>query len=482
MQIVRDLAGYSYGRSDLVRRAMSKKKADVMAQEEQYFIYGKPADEKNPEVPGCIRNGIPAEAAKAIFDDMVKFASYAFNKSHAAAYAVLAYQTAWLKYHYPAEFMAALMTSVSGDFNQIGKYIRNCRDNGIEVLPPDINHSEKKFSVHDGAVRFGFMGIKNLGENPIDEIIRARKTVGRFTDFESFISSIDVTKINKKAVESLIRAGAFDSVNPNRAQLLAVYETLMESAHNTLKNNVAGQMSLFNDFSEDFSSAASGAGVKIVLPDIRNFDKPAILAMEKEILGVYVSGHPLEDHAARIREVSSVDTELLSNAEENENLRDGMRVTIAGMIQSKRTMVTKKQAMMAFLQIEDLYGVTEVVVFPNTYEKVKNKLREDRVIVIRGNLQFREDEQPKILASAIDDIEEFSTVSIDKDVYLTIPSHMDPTAALTRIREVLVKYPGERQVIIKLQATGQRFRAKEKVKPGDVMFDELYSIIGKERR
>ena len=256
----------------------------------------------------------------------------------------------------------------------------------------------------------------------------------------------------------------------------------MDSAHNTLKNNVAGQMSLFSDFSEDFSNAAGGAGVKIVLPDIRNFDKTAILAMEKEILGVYVSGHPLEDHAKRIREVSTVDTDMLANSEENENLRDGMRVTMAGMIQSKRTMVTKKNAMMAFLQVEDLYGVTEVVVFPNTYEKVKDKIKEDSIIVIRGNLQFREDEQPKILASNIEDIESFSTVSLDKDVNLTIPANMDPTAALTQIRQVLVKHPGERQVIIKLQATGQRFRAKETVKPSDVLFEELYKIIGKERR
>ncbi len=482
MQIVRDLAGYSYGRSDLVRRAMSKKKADVMAQEEEYFIYGKPADENNAEVPGCVKNGISVEAAKAIFKDMADFASYAFNKSHAAAYAVLAYQTAWLKNYYPAEFMAALMTSVSSDASQIGKYIRNCRDNGIEVLPPDINYSEKKFSVRDGAVRFGFMGVKNLGEGAIDEIIRARSVIGKFDDFQNFISNIDVSKVNKKAVESLIRAGAFDNINSNRAQLLAVYEILMESAHNTMKNNIAGQMSFFSDFSEDFNNATKGAGIRAELPKVRNFDKPAILAMEKDVLGVYVSGHPLEDYAERIKEISNIDTEMLSHAEDLENLRDGMRVTIGGMIQSKRTMVTKKNTMMAFLQVEDLYGMTEVVVFPNVYDKVKTKLQEDSIVVIRGTLQFREEEQPKILASYVEAIESFSTVSTSKDVFLTIPEKMDPTSTLTAIREVLAKHPGEKQVIIKLAATGQRLRAKEKVKPTDVLFEELYEIIGKRRR
>lgn len=480
MQIVRDLAGYSYGRSDLVRKAMSKKKADVMAQEEQYFLYGRPADDGSEEVPGCVKNGIPEETAKKIFHDMVKFAAYAFNKSHAAAYAVLAYQTAWLKRYYRAEFMAALMTSVSGEPRQIAKYIRNCRERGIEVLPPDINRSEKKFSVCSGAVRYGFMGVKNVGDGVIDEIIRAREERGVQQDFESFINILDISKINKKAIESLIRAGAFDSMNPNRAQLLAVYEYLIESAHNTSKNNIAGQMSLFNDFSSTLGEAAGGAEIKIKLPDVRNFDKPAILAMEKEMLGVYVSGHPLEDYADRLKKISNIDTEMLASAEENTDLYDGMNVVIGGMIQSRRTMITKKNTMMAFLQLEDLYGITEVVVFPKTYENYSSKIKEDSIVVIRGRLQFRDDEQPKILASSIDDIEEYSSPA-GRNVYLTIPADRDINASLIKIRQVLMKYPGNEQVVIKLAATGQRIRANEKVASCNGFYGEVYRIIGKEQ-
>ena len=404
MQIVRDLAGYSYGRSDLVRRAMSKKKADVMAQEEEYFIHGKLTEDGEIDVPGCVRNGVPEDKAKAIFHDMVKFASYAFNKSHAAAYAVLAYETAWLKKYYPAEFMAALMTSVKGDPRQVSKYIRNCKEMGIEVLPPDVAASEKQFSVHGGAVRFGLMGIKNVGEAVIDDILRAREEYGPAGDFEDFINSLDISKVNKKAIESLIKAGAFDRLNPNRAQLLAVYEPLLESAHNMSKKNVAGQLSLFGDAGDLGAGVAEvmgSADVKAALPDVRNFDKPALLAMEKEMLGVYVSGHPLEDYAQRIGELSNISTEVMELSEEQASEYDGKRVTIAGMIVSRRTMITKKNTMMAFLQLEDLYGVAEIIVFPNVYEKLRDRIREDNIVVVRGTLQFRGDEQPKILASGI---------------------------------------------------------------------------------
>ncbi|MGN1349466.1 MAG: DNA polymerase III subunit alpha, partial [Anaerovoracaceae bacterium] len=380
MQIVRDLAGYSYGRSDLVRRAMSKKKAEVMAEEEQYFVYGKPGDEKNPEVPGCIRNGIPEAVAKEIFQDMVKFAEYAFNKSHAAAYAVLAYETAWLKKHYPAEFMAALMTSVSGDAGQINKYIRNCRELGVEVLPPDVNLSNKKFTVVDGAIRFGLTGIKGMSEQAMDEIISKRELHGPAGDLASFIQRMDVSRVNKKALENLIKAGAFDSINDNRAQLMTVYQSLLDSAHSQIRNNVAGQMSLFSDFGDVLGQAAGDAVVNTAMPDVKNFEKSVILAMEKEVLGVYVSGHPLDDVAELLKQKCSVDTEMLSSLDPEApsgDLRDGSRVIMGGMIRSKRTMITKKNQIMAFLEIEDLYGVAEVVVFPRTFEKYSHMLQED---------------------------------------------------------------------------------------------------------
>ena len=517
MQIVRDLAGYSYGRSDLVRRAMSKKKADVMAQEEEYFVRGKLLEDGTVDVPGCVRNGVPEAEAKAIFQDMVKFASYAFNKSHAAAYAVLAYETAWLKRHYPAEFMAALMTSVKGDPRQVAKYIRNCKEMGIQVLPPDVLQSEKKFSVHDGAVRFGMMGIKNVGDAVIDEIIRARKEYNPSGDFEDFINSLDISKINKKAIESLIRAGAFDTINENRAQLLAVYESFLESAHNLSKNNVAGQISLFGDLGDlgsGISDAVDRADMKVKMPDVRNFDKPAILAMEKDVLGVYVSGHPLEDYAERIREVSTITTELLDSEDDVDPKNDGRRVVLAGMIVSRRTMITRKNTMMAFLQIEDLYGVAEVIVFPNVYEKVREKLRDDGIVVVRGNLQLREDDQPKILASEIEEIDAYrspaeaggeisspagtyrnganaqqslgnragavNAADLRRDearIHLRIPEGKALEEIIRQLGDIVKRYPGQRRIEVCMEENGEVFAPESGVRPCDDLYQALYDLI-----
>lgn len=512
MQIVRDLAGYSYGRSDLVRRAMSKKKADVMAQEEEYFVYGKLFEDGTIDVPGCVRNGVPEAEAKSIFKDMVKFASYAFNKSHAAAYAVLAYETAWLKKYYPAEFMAALMTSVKGDAKQISKYIRNCKEMGISVLPPDVNQSEKQFSVFDGAVRFGLMGIKSVGDAVIDEIIRARQEHGPAKDFEDFINHLDISKINKKAVESLIQAGAFDTINPNRAQLMAVYESFLESAHNTSKNNVAGQLSLFGDmgdFGNHVTSAMGMADVKTKMPDIRNFDRTMILAMEKEVTGVYISGHPLDDYAARIEEVSTITAEALDSEDGVEQKDDGRRVVIAGMIVGRRTMITKKNTMMAFLQIEDLYGTAEVIVFPNVYERVRDRIRDESIVVIRGSLQLREDEQPKIIASEIEDIDAYrspldtgaesreAAAGGNADAYgapgvpaapaesgrdsggilLNIPPGKNPEEIMSRVSDIIRRYPGQRRIVIKMQETGKKMRSAAGVRPCDDLYAELYELI-----
>lgn len=490
MQIVRDLAGYSYGRSDLVRRAMSKKKADVMAEEEKYFVYGKPADDKNAEVPGCLKNGISEEAARSIFQDMVKFAEYAFNKSHAAAYAVLAYETAWLKKHYAPEFMAALMTSVSGDPVQINKYIRNCREMGIEVLPPDVNLSDRKFSVVDGAIRFGFMGIKNMSDASVREIIRVRELYGPAADINDFIGRLDISRVNKKTIEALIKGGAFDTLNQNRAQLLTVYERLLESAHNTVKSNIAGQMSLFSDFGDALDNAAAGASISSELPDVKNFEKPVLLAMEKEVLGVYVSGHPLDEYADRLKKICSADAELLSRAQEDEaaaGLRDGMKVSIGGMIQSKRTMITKKNQMMAFVEIEDLYGITEVVVFPKVYEKYSHMLNEERIVIIRGSLQFREDEAPKILADSIEDIaaaaagRAVSAAAGGNDIRIELPGDRPADIVLAQIKEILTRYPGDKRVIIKLP-DGRRIRAVETADSCRELYDDIYRITGQNTR
>lgn len=408
MQIVRDLGGYSYGRSDLVRRAMSKKKMDVMLEEKEYFIHGKTDEEGNVEIAGCVRNGIPEHAAEEIFNDMVSFAQYAFNKSHAAAYAVVAYETGYLKAHYPVEFMAALMTSVMGDVKQISRYIRNCSDMGIEVLPPCVSASYKKFSVEDGKIRFGLLGIKNVGEGAIDAIVKAREEKGPSQDIFSFISNLDISQVNKKAMESLIKAGACDCLSDNRAAMLSVHETLVESAQNTLKKNIEGQISLFQTASETMNTEAIGGK----LPDVRPFPRDIQLAMEKEMLGVYLTDHPLKEYEERMARVSSITCDDIAHAEEdahngeNTVLRDGMSCVISGMIAGKKTLITKSSKMMAFIDLEDLYGVCEVVVFPNVYERCASVCEADRVVAVKGTVNFKEDEAPKILADEILDIDE----------------------------------------------------------------------------
>lgn len=408
MQIVRDLGGYSYGRSDLVRRAMSKKKMDVMLEEKEYFIHGKTDEEGNVEIAGCVRNGIPEHAAEEIFNDMVSFAQYAFNKSHAAAYAVVAYETGYLKAHYPVEFMAALMTSVMGDVKQISRYIRNCSDMGIEVLPPCVSASYKKFSVEDGKIRFGLLGIKNVGEGAIDAIVKAREEKGPSQDIFSFISNLDISQVNKKAIESLIKAGACDCLSDNRAAMLSVHETLVESAQNTSKKNIEGQMSLFQTASETMNTEAIGGK----LPDVRPFPRDIQLAMEKEMLGVYLTDHPLKEYKERMARVSSITCDDIAHAEEdahngeNTVLCDGMSCVISGMIAGKKTLITKSSKMMAFIDLEDLYGVCEVVVFPNVYERCASVCEADRVVAVKGTVNFKEDEAPKILADEILDIDE----------------------------------------------------------------------------
>ncbi len=441
MQIVRDLGGYSYGRSDLVRRAMSKKKMDVMLEEKEYFIHGKTGPDGQVEIAGCVRNGIPAEAAEVIFNDMVSFAEYAFNKSHAAAYAVLAFQTAYLKLHYPVEFMAALMSSVMGDATQIAKYIRSCNEMGIQVLPPSVNESQKKFSVEDGKIRFGLLGIKNVGEGAIDAILRARKVHGMPATLEAFIANLDIGQVNKKAMESLIKAGATACLAGNQAAHLAAYEPLMESAQNTARRNVEGQISLFQIAAGEMHTDSLAEK----LPDVADFSLPVKLAMEKEMLGIYVSGHPLDEYRTDMERLSTITCDQLAHAAEPESqaeaaggdvapadgaegeedltpggaasapaatdrrgrpLRDGMAVVLCGMITNRRTLITKKSQMMAFLTVEDLYGSAEVVVFPSVYERCADCTEADRVVLVRGKLNFKEEEAPKILADAVMPLED----------------------------------------------------------------------------
>lgn len=501
MQIVRDLGGYSYGRSDLVRRAMGKKKMDVMLQEKEYFINGKLDDDGNVEIAGCIRNGVPEKTAEEIFNQMVSFAEYAFNKSHAAAYAVVAYETGYLKAHYTVEFMAALMTSVMGDSDSIAKYMRNCTEMGIEVLPPDINESQKKFSVVDGKIRFGLLGVKNVGEGAIDAIIEARQTKGRPEDIFQFIENIDIHKVNKKAVESLIKAGALDCLNENRAAHLAVYESLMESAQSSARNNIEGQMSLFQLNADTMQESRS----MNVLPDVRNFNQDILIAQEKEMLGVYITSHPLDEYADRIEQLVTVTSQDLADVLDSEEqgemhtfVRDGMQATMAGIITSKKNLITKNNKMMAFVDMEDLYGTVEVVVFPNIYERFGSLVAEDSIVSVTGSINFKEGEVPKLLAEKIVDLRSLteeleqsreSVQTADAEsvpdapeglIKIKLPSG-NATEMLNRIRNVMLAHRGKYQAIIYMPQGGS-FRTERElwVQPDADFRKTVTDIVGEE--
>ncbi|MGI6752149.1 MAG: DNA polymerase III subunit alpha [Anaerovoracaceae bacterium] len=479
MQIVRDLAGYTFGRSDLMRRAMGKKKRDVMEKEKKYFIYGKIDEQGNVELPGCIRRGIPEKVAEEIYAQMESFAEYAFNKSHAAAYAVLAYQTAYLKAHYPLEFMAALMTGVMGDEGQIAKYIGNCNEMGIEVLPPDILVAEKNFSVSDGKITFGLLGVKNLGEGAVNAIIKVRREKGKPKDIFQFMEWIDTGVVGRKAIESLIKAGAFDSLNENRAQYLAVYERLFDSAQKDSRTNIAGQISFF-EMETDIMEESINSNR---LPDVKNFSQEILLAMEKEVLGVYLTSHPLKEYEELIREVATVNASEIVNHEENDHIKDGMKVTVAGLITGRRILVTKKNNQMAFLQLEDLHGTVEVIVFPNIYEKHRNLIGDsgENVIIIWGTINFKEDEAPKILADRIMPLEDWDGGgNIRSAVRIRISSSLDEKRTLERIERIIRDNPGDTPVILYLERTKKRFVAESSlwVNPGDAFRIAVAKEVG----
>ncbi|NLX63582.1 MAG: DNA polymerase III subunit alpha [Clostridiaceae bacterium] len=403
MQICRDLAGYSLGRSDLVRRAMSKKKKEVMDAERQNFIYGSTDENGNVLIPGAIRNGVPEDVANAIFDEMMDFASYAFNKSHAAAYAYVGYQTAWLKYYYPVEFMAALINSFMGSLGKVSQYVMECRKMGIKVLPPDINESESSFSVKNGAIRFGLLAVKNVGVNVVQNIIEERNKTGPFKNFIDFCERLEGKDLNRKTVESLIKCGAFDTFGIYRSRLIANYEKIIERVSQKRKSMISGQLSLF-DVVQDIDDAAT-----IEWPQMAEYDSKLLLAMEKEMLGLYISGHPLDEFADVIKElvtVYSYDFEVSEEDASNESrLTDGTFVRIAGIVADIKSISTKNNKMMAFVTVEDLYGQMEVIVFPNVYERFARFLSNDSQIIVEGRISVKEDEQPKILADRIKPLE-----------------------------------------------------------------------------
>ena len=395
MQIVRDLAGYTLGRSDLLRRAMSKKKGDVMQKERQIFVYG---DEKT-NVPGCIKNGIDEKTANKIYDEMIDFAKYAFNKSHAAAYAVVSYQTAWLKYYYPVEFMAALMTSVIENPSKVAEYIYACRQMNIRILPPDINKGEADFSVDGGNIRYGLAAIKSIGRPVIKAIVEERQQFGLFKNLEDFITRMSAREtLNKRTIENLIKSGALDILGGTRKQFMSIYIQIVDHVNQEKKYSMAGQMTLFDMVGEDQKEE-----FQIKLPDVGEYSRENLLAFEKEVLGIYVSGHPLEEYEEQWKKVITATTGDFQPDEETgqTKVRDGARAVIGGMITEKTVKHTKTNQMMAFLTVEDLMGTVEVVVFPRDYEKNRAYLETDSKVFIRGRVSEEDDRASKLICEKV---------------------------------------------------------------------------------
>ncbi|HIY56102.1 MAG TPA: DNA polymerase III subunit alpha, partial [Candidatus Dorea merdavium] len=436
MQIVRDLGGYTLGRSDLVRRAMSKKKGDVMQKERQNFVYGNPEE----GVPGCVSNGIDEKTANKIYDEMIDFAKYAFNKSHAAAYAVVAYQTAWLKYYYPVEFMAALMTSVIDNPGKVAEYIYTCRQMGIGILPPDINEGVGNFSVDGGNIRYGLAAIKSIGRPVIESLIRERESGGKFRSLKDFIERMSGKEVNKRTIEHFIKSGAFDSLGGTRKQFMVVYVQLMDQVNQERKYSMTGQMSLFDLVGEE-----EKAEFDTQMPDVGEYEKETRLSFEKEVLGVYLSGHPMEEYEERWRKGITRTTLDFQLDEETGRTRvhDGVKETVGGIIAGKTIKYTKNNKTMAFLTIEDLAGTVEVVVFPRDYEKYQQYLTEENKVFVRGRVSEEDDAASKLICEAVIPFDQTR-----KELWLQYEAKADFLSREQELYELLGDSEGDDQVVI----------------------------------
>lgn len=468
MQIVQQLAGYTLGRADLVRRAMSKKKAAVMQKERQNFVYGN----KEENVPGCIERGIPEKVANKIYDEMIDFAKYAFNKSHAAAYAVVAYQTAWLKYYYPVEFMAALMTSVIDNSAKVSEYILTCRQMNIPILAPDINESDGAFSVSGGAIRYGLNAIKSIGRPVIEGLVEERRANGPFRDLSDFIDRTTGKEVNKRTIENFIKSGAFDSFPANRRQMMLVYGQLMDQAAQRKKTDLVGQMSLF-----DFVPEEEKEAFKVKVPDVSEYSKEDLLAFEKEVLGIYISGHPLEEYEDQWRRgISHVTSDFLAVEEgEEPKVMDGERATIGGMITSKTMKATKTNKMMAFITVEDLVGSAEVIVFPKDYEKNSGLLNIDSKVFVSGRISAEEDKASKLILERITPF-----AAVHKELWIQfadMKTYQEQEAELYRI---LMDSEGEDTVVIYVRKENQKkiLPPARNVKANGELLEKLYQRFG----
>ena len=469
MQIVRQLAGYSLGRADLVRRAMGKKKLDVMAKEREYFINGQTDENENIIIPGCIRNGIDEISANKIFDEMAEFAKYAFNKSHAAAYAVVSYQTAYLKAYYPEEFMAATLNSFLGNLDKVPEYIDECKRLGVEILKPDINKSTTKFIVNNNKIRFGLGSIKNVGIGAVEAIVLEREKNGTYKSFTDFCERINGEAVNKKCIESLIKAGCFDEFEQTRATLLASFENILETISNSEKKSLKGQVSMF----ELGTMQSNMEEIKYHYEICKELPTKELLFMEKEMLGIYISGHPLEDIRESILSASNINSLQMHHIEE-QNLKDGQNVTYIGIINSIKKKYTKNNTIMAFVKIEDLYGVCEIIVFDSCYQRNNGILIEDAIVKVEGRLSIREDDEPKIVANSISEFTKQSKKVLNIDITNL------PEESKDKLRGFIKFFSGERNNIAIQIKNGQDLKPAGTIKINKEILEELYEIVGEE--
>lgn len=469
MQIVRDLGGYTLGRSDLVRRAMSKKKQSVMEKERANFINGNPEE----GVPGCVANGISASVAGRIYENMMDFAKYAFNKSHAACYAVVAYQTAYLKYYYPVQFMAALLTSVIDNPRKVAEYIVCCRNMGIEILPPDINESSGEFGVAGRSVRYALLAIKSIGRPVIEFICRERDNNGLYKSIQDFLTRIQDSDCNKRAVEHFIKAGALDCLHGTRKQFMYVYVPIMDRLANGKKNHIAGQMSLLDLLGEEEKEE-----FEISMPDVGEYSKEEILTMEKEVLGIYVSGHPLESYMNTWKNnITATTADFVLDEETGKvNVEDNSTQTIGGLINSKTIKYTKNDKTMAFLEIEDLYGIVEVVVFPKDYERYNQFFTEDAKVFVKGRVSLEEDKNGKLICEKVTAFDD-----IGKKLWVRFETMEQFGRAEKELMAVLAESEGRDQVVI-FVAEGKKRKMlppEYNVKVEDSLLSRLYEKFGK---
>lgn len=461
MQIVRDLGGYTLGRSDLLRRAMSKKKASVMEKERQNFVYGNPEE----GIPGCVGNGISAEIGNQIYDEMTDFAKYAFNKSHAAAYAVVSYQTAFFKYYYPTEYMAALMTSVIENIGKVTEYILTCRNMGINILPPDVNQGESRFSVKGNSIRYGLSAIKSVSHVIIDSLIEERNARGLFLSFQDFLERMEGGEMNRRNLENMIKSGALDCFPGTRKQKMYVYGEMLDRISRERKEAVSGQMSLFDMMSDDVKSQ-----YEIKLPDVGEYDKATLLAFEKEVLGIYVSGHPLEENQKLWeKNITHRSIDFVLDEEGNMKARDGEPTVIGGMITDITVKTTKTNKIMAFVTIEDLVGTVEVLLFPRDYEANRSLLREEEKVFIRGRVSVGDEENGKVIGSKL-----ILFDSVPKDVWVQFRNIEEYRAKEPELLSALQDSDGNDRIVVYLRQEKAR-----KVLPKNYSVKADFAFLGR---